>query len=400
MTISTRDQTVVPLREVLMLRREPVKVDLAATYPNLGIYSFGRGLFAKSPISGASTSASTLYRVRAGQFVYSRLFAFEGAFGVVPPHMDGWYVSNEYPTFDIDDSRASVEFLRLAICRPSIWEELAGMTVGMGHRRQRLRPDDLLSLDIELPSLGDQQAVVELSTAAARAVEAAREEVATVLQAMRATAEARVTCADAESSALDELLVGLRTGDSPRCEPRPAAAGEWGVLKLSAIRPGLFDPTATKALPPGTAHSAESTLHGGEVLMTRSNTLRRVGACCRVPRNVRDRLIYPDLVFRLVLDADRVDPDYVVAALGLSTSRIQIEDAATGTSDSMKKISAAVIRQIEIPLPPIASQRRIAAVLESFRQTWIQTQSTADAAERLRSALVEGLLSGERRIRI
>jgi type I restriction enzyme S subunit len=53
------------------------------TYPNFGIYSFGRGLFRKSPIKGISTSAPTLFRVHAGDFIYSRLFAFEGAYGIV-----------------------------------------------------------------------------------------------------------------------------------------------------------------------------------------------------------------------------------------------------------------------------------------------------------------------------
>ena len=75
----------------LSLKQEVTKV-IAAEYPNLGIYSFGRGLFAKPSISGATTSAPKLFRVRSGQFIYSRLFAFEGAFGVVPEHMDGWYV--------------------------------------------------------------------------------------------------------------------------------------------------------------------------------------------------------------------------------------------------------------------------------------------------------------------
>ena len=87
-----------PLSEVLVESSEPVPVDAERRYENLGLYSFARGAFSKPPIDGAQTSAKTLYRVRQGQFIYSRLFAFEGAYAVVPPEMDGFFVSNEYPT--------------------------------------------------------------------------------------------------------------------------------------------------------------------------------------------------------------------------------------------------------------------------------------------------------------
>ena len=57
----------------------------------------GRGVFDKPPIEGTRTSAKTLYRIRSRQFIYSRLFAFEGAYAAVPPRCDGRYVSNEFP---------------------------------------------------------------------------------------------------------------------------------------------------------------------------------------------------------------------------------------------------------------------------------------------------------------
>jgi type I restriction enzyme S subunit len=50
--------------------------------------------------------------VRAKQFIYSRLFAFEGAYGVVPDEFDGLFVSNEYPTFDLDTSRVTPDFVQ------------------------------------------------------------------------------------------------------------------------------------------------------------------------------------------------------------------------------------------------------------------------------------------------
>ena len=64
------------------------------SYPNLGMYSFGRGFFHKPPIDGLATSAKSLRRVKEGQFIYSRLFAFEGAYGRVTKEFDGAFVSS------------------------------------------------------------------------------------------------------------------------------------------------------------------------------------------------------------------------------------------------------------------------------------------------------------------
>jgi type I restriction enzyme, S subunit len=91
-------------------------------YPNLGIYSFGRGLSPKPPIDGAATSATTLRRVTAGQFIYSRLFAFEGAYGMVTEEYDGHFVSGEYPTFECVPSLIRVEFLAAYFKAPSVWK--------------------------------------------------------------------------------------------------------------------------------------------------------------------------------------------------------------------------------------------------------------------------------------
>jgi len=149
------------LGEVVTFRPDPVKVDTAARYPNLGIFSFARGLFEKPPIDGLATSAATLFRVRARQFVYSRLFAFEGAYGVVPSDLDGRFVSNEYPTFDCDESRVLPEFLEAYFKNPEVWQEVAVGSKGLGDRRQRVPPEQVLAHRLWLPPMAWQKTLAE-----------------------------------------------------------------------------------------------------------------------------------------------------------------------------------------------------------------------------------------------
>jgi type I restriction enzyme S subunit len=161
----------VELGSVLSRSAARVAVDPAGIYPNLGIYSFGRGVFEKPPIEGHSTSATSLNGVKGGQFIYSRLFAFEGAYAFVPPEFDGYYVSNEFPTFDVDPEQVDARWLATYLRSPSRWAELGGASKGLGVRRQRVPAEAVLAYKVWLPPIERQRenlaALGELSSAEA-----------------------------------------------------------------------------------------------------------------------------------------------------------------------------------------------------------------------------------------
>jgi type I restriction enzyme S subunit len=138
------------------LARDAVKVDPSAEYPNVGVLNFGRGLFAKPAIEGASTSATTLYRIRSGQFVYSRLFAFEGAYAHVPEEFDGRFVSQEFPTFNPDCDHLDATWLASFLRSKDHWAELSVSSKGLGVRRQRVQPEAILRYELWLPPIEDQ----------------------------------------------------------------------------------------------------------------------------------------------------------------------------------------------------------------------------------------------------
>ena len=149
----------VRLKEILTEAAVPYDVDPETSYPNLGIYSFARGAFAKPPIDGALTSAKTLYRVRKGQFIYSRLFAFEGAYTIVPAELDERFVSNEFPSFDIAEDAATPEFLAAFFMNPRVWTDLLAGSLGLGSRRQRVNQKHLVEYTIWLPPLAWQNRI-------------------------------------------------------------------------------------------------------------------------------------------------------------------------------------------------------------------------------------------------
>jgi type I restriction enzyme S subunit len=150
----------VTLDRVLLRRSDEVPVEATETYRTVGIYSYGRGLFERPVISGSETSYRSYFRLHEGQFVYSKLFAWEGAVAVVEPSFDGLLVSSEFPTFDIDPDVALSEYMA-ALCRwPEFHRAIAGGRSGLGVRRQRVNPERLLSVEVPLPDLAEQARVV------------------------------------------------------------------------------------------------------------------------------------------------------------------------------------------------------------------------------------------------
>jgi type I restriction enzyme S subunit len=148
------------LGSVMRPASDVVTVEADGSYPNVGIYSFGRGLFEKPNIEGDRTSAKMLNRIHAGQFIYSRLFAFEGAYGFVSPTFDMCFVSNEFPTFDPDPEVLDVRWLASYLRWPERWAELAGSSKGLGVRRQRVPVEAVLAHEVWLPPIEQQRAMV------------------------------------------------------------------------------------------------------------------------------------------------------------------------------------------------------------------------------------------------
>lgn len=149
----------VRLGELLEQRGDGVEVEATMRYRIGGIYSFGRGMFERATISGAETKYRQLFRVREDQFVYSKLKAWEGALTVVEPEYAGLHVSTEFPIFDLDRRRLDPDFLACVARWRGFVDRIAAATTGIGARRERVSPKDMMKVTIPLPPLDEQRLI-------------------------------------------------------------------------------------------------------------------------------------------------------------------------------------------------------------------------------------------------
>jgi type I restriction enzyme S subunit len=99
---SFASSTMTPMRDLVKLREPDVAVRSEEVYLFAGVYCFGKGVFRGQKKTGMEFAYSRLTRLQAGNFVYPKLMAWEGALGVVPPHYDGLVVSTEFPVFEVN----------------------------------------------------------------------------------------------------------------------------------------------------------------------------------------------------------------------------------------------------------------------------------------------------------
>lgn len=170
-----------------------------------------KGLALRGHVKGAEIAAAQQNRVSTNQFVISKIDARHGAFGIVPAELDGAVVSNDFPAFNVDPDKALPEFVAwvartgwfIAICKSAS----EGST-----NRVRLKESRFLAQSIPLPTITEQQAIVNRLDQAAAAIAArgnAATAVASEIEATLRAAFARII-ADAPGVAMGEIAPLVR----------------------------------------------------------------------------------------------------------------------------------------------------------------------------------------------
>lgn len=145
------------LGEVIRLREDQVAIEKNTSYPQVGVRSFGAGLFPKIAVSGVDTSYRVFNRLYDGALVLSQVKGWEGAVAICPKMLSGMFVSPEYRTFATIENEACPEYLASIVRTEWFWTRLSSATRGVGARRERTRPEQFLNIEIPIPILDRQK---------------------------------------------------------------------------------------------------------------------------------------------------------------------------------------------------------------------------------------------------
>jgi len=166
---------------------------------------------------------------------------------------------------------------------------------------------------------------------------------------------------------LEDLLSGSESGWSPKCESEPRRGLEWGVLKVSAVTWGTFNPNENKRLPLSLEVRPECEAKPGDFMLSRANTAELVARSVIAPNDCPSKLLMSDKIVRLNFLDDALKP-WVNLVNNSDLARAYYKERATGTSDSMRNVSRQVIHELPIPLPSLQVQERVLLTLSRLHQ--------------------------------
>jgi type I restriction enzyme S subunit len=184
-------QTRLTMASIATQVRRKVAVEPGKVYPLLGVRWYGKGAFLREEVTSETAKARHYYQVRRGDLVYNRLFAWKASFAVIPPELDGRFVSSEFPLFQIDPTRAIPEFILLVLLRQeTIDQVLAESTGSTSVSRNRWREEFFFELDVDLPPIDEQRRRVDALVHFDLYLDSLRAQLESAELARRAVAEA------------------------------------------------------------------------------------------------------------------------------------------------------------------------------------------------------------------
>lgn len=332
-------------------------------------------------------------RVRKGDFAYATIHLDEGSIGIAP---DDGLISPMYTVF-----RPGVElepgYLLRYLKSPRALAQYVRLGKGSVHRRRSISLDALGHLPIPLPPLEEQRRIAAILDQA-DALRAKRRQVLAHLDALTQSifhdmfGDINESCW--QRRPLGDGVSKIDSGKSPVCETRPASLDEWGVLKLGAVTYGVFQQDENKAFLDDVGSMMSNEVRSGDVLMTRKNTRELVGAVALVDE-VRPRLLLPDLIFRLHLDASYLNRHYFQALMMNSQKRASVRSLSSGSAASMPNISKARLTGLLIEIPPLTLQSEFATRLEQVDNQRVVVQRALAADDELFASLQARAFRGE-----
>jgi type I restriction enzyme S subunit len=157
---------------------------------------------------------------------------------------------------------------------------------------------------------------------------------------------------------LDGPSLHSEAGWSPKCHGAAREDDKWGVLKVSAVTWGQFNPEENKELPDYLEPRPEFEVKENDFLISRANTAELVAKSVVVPIGVPTKLMMSDKIIRFVF-SESIKPAYFSLVNNSQWSRDYYAAVAGGTSSSMKNVSRKQIQMLVVAMPSLSEQARI-----------------------------------------
>lgn len=342
--------------------------------------------------------------LKKGQLVLSKIDARNGAFALVSEEYDGAIVTKDFPTYKIDDQQVRPQYLLLFLLSAPFLELVGHCSKGTT-KRQRVDIGMLLNLQIPIPSLEEQDAILNkyyelLGDIQERSgqVKQKEQEKETFLSkslglqennggdSIASTKLFLVKYETLTSWNVDDAIRGdrsesdkyptytlselhndillCRKGNKPKYEEKSPLR----ILNQKCIRWNYIDLQYAKGVERAwvDAISDDYATREGDVLVnsTGDGTIGRSAVVDKACTG----LLYDSHVLLLRINPQRLNPFYLSFLINSKYGQHQIEDLKSGKTTHQTELGVGNLSKMSIPLPTISEQVIIATKLQEINE--------------------------------
>lgn len=354
--------------------------------------------------------------VRRGELAYATIHLDEGSLGILR-EADVGLISPMYTVFEPDSSQVAADFLFALMKLPQMVARYQRIGEGTVHRRKSISFERLGRLTVALPPLAEQRAIAAVLDAIDEAIERTEAVVAATERLRDALLHELLTrglpgrhTSWREVAGLGTLPASweaVRLGDVAEVnrgiswaheqESSLPKDGALPVVRIGNVQPDGFrmdDVLYIQDVPE--ADRERRAIKLGTLVMVGSNGNRdRVGNVFLANDQVAGHLLASFLI--AIVPAERVSAFFLAATLRWHPIQSRITESTAG-STGLKNLSLRWLRNLAMPLPPLAEQQAIAETLDSVDASIERARSEAEALQSVKAATADALLTGRARV--
>lgn len=347
----------VKIGDVLELRREPVAVDALETYIEIGVRSFGRGIFHKEPTQGHELGAKRVFWIHPGDLIFNNVFAWEGAVALATESEAGKIGSHRFLTYVSAGGSAEPAYLRYLFMTETGLRLLGQASPGSAGRNRTLAIDRFEALEISLPDLAEQRRIVAKLDALLGGTDDMRKVAAAAVSA-RAVGEGAVQKRLDDGIAQGWSLKPL--GEVALVNPPPArlvSDDSITFVPMSAVddRTGMIK--SPEVMSRGELKSTYKQFQRGDVIFARITPCMQNGKSA-VADDISTEYGYGSTEFHVLRPSDGATKEWIHRVIRTRSFRDLAAARFTGTA-GQQRVPADFLRSVEIPVPDSGTQARL-----------------------------------------
>ncbi len=375
-----------PMREIAPLVRRPVETVPDQFYPEVGIRSFGRGVFHKEPKTGLELGEKRLFEWRAGDLLFNIVFAWEGAVAVASKEEDGKVGSHRFLTCVVDPKLADARYLFWWFTHDKGREKLLRASPGGAGRNRTLGIEKLSAIEVPLPPLDEQRSIAQrLDTVAAlvaerrRAIEAAeRETQALLLKTFKRAMDGAPMRPMSEVAPLVRRQVAIE------------ANREYTEIGVRSFYNGIFHRRTMS----GSEFSWQELFKIREGDLVFSNLMAwEKGIAVAAPHD--DGTVGNHRMLTCEVNPDLATPGFLMAYFRTFEGFSSVVGHSPGTIARNKTLSSKKLPTIQVPVPSLETQRWFDHIEAKTREARAIRASTAQDIDALIPAMLHELFSAK-----